>query len=403
MNVRKSGFSTRAIHSGYDPYAGPGALTPPIHVSSTYTFPSAADGGRRFAGEEPGYVYGRIAQPTASLLEARLADLEGAEAALVTSSGMGAICSLLWTLLRPGDELLTDQTLYGCTFAFFHHALQEFGIRVRHVDLLQPQGLAAEITPATRGIYYETIANPNMRVVDIAAVSEVAQRAGLWTVVDNTYLSPYLCRPIEHGADFVVHSATKYLAGHGDVLAGVVAGREEPLRKVRLSGVKDMTGACLGGFDSYLVLRGLKTLPLRMERHSQSALAVAEWLQAHPAVGQVAYPGLKSDAGNPTLRRQATAAAGVLAFELHGGAPAALEFLDRLQLIVRAVSLGDAESIVQHPASMTHSTYTPEERARHGISEGLLRLSVGLEDLPDILEDLGQALSGLSEVHRTVA
>lgn len=396
MNVRKSGFSTRAIHSGYDPYAGPGALTPPIHLSSTYTFPSAAEGGMRFAGQQEGYVYGRIAQPTASLLETRLADLEGAEAALVTSSGMGAICSLLWTLLRPGDELLTDQTLYGCTFAFFHHALEEFGVRVRHVDLLRPEALAAEITPKTRGVYYETIANPNMRVVDIAAVSEIAQAAGIWTVADNTYLSPYLCRPIELGADFVVHSATKYLSGHGDVLAGVIAGREEALRRVRLSGVKDMTGACLGGFDAYLVLRGLKTLPLRMERHSQSALAVAQWLQSHPAIRQVAYPGLEHDPGHSTLQRQATAAAGVLAFELQGGTTAALEFLDRLSLIVRAVSLGDAETIVQHPASMTHSTYTPEERQRHGISDGLLRLSVGLEDVEDVLNDLEQALCGLA-------
>ncbi len=395
MIPRNAGFATRAIHHGYDPYAGSGGLTPPIHVSSTYSLPSAAEGGRRFAGDEPGFVYSRIGNPSTALLEARLASLEGAEAAVVTGSGMGAICSVLWTLLRPGDELLTDETLYGCTFAYFHHGLREFGIEVRHIDLRDPANLEANIRPNTRGVYFETIANPNMRVIDVAGVCDVARRHGIWTVVDNTYLTPYLLRPIELGADYVVHSATKYLSGHGDLLAGVVAGTQEGISRVRLQGVKDFTGSVLSAYDAHQVLRGLKTLSLRMDRHNASAMAVASYLSRHPAVARVFYPGLPGDPGFEVMSRQARGCGGVIALELVRGQPAALEFLDRLALVIRAVSLGDCESLVQHPATMTHSTYTPEERAQHGISDGLVRLSVGLEELEDILADLEQALCGL--------
>ena len=389
------GFSTRAIHHGYDPYEGHGALCPPLYLSSTYTFPTVADGMARFAGEQPGYVYSRVGNPTTHLLEERLANLEGGEAALVTASGQGATTSLLWTLLAPGNELIADKTLYGCTFAFFHHGLERFGVQVRHLDLTDPANLAAAISPQTKMVFFETPANPNMRLVDIAAVAAIARSHGALTVVDNTYCTPYLQRPLELGADFVVHSATKYLGGHGDLLAGAIVGPKAALDEVRYVGIKDMTGAVLSSQDAFLILRGLKTLALRMDRHSLNAIRVAEFLEAHPAVAVVHYPGLASFPQRDLACRQMGQHGGMVAFELKGGFEAGRRFMDALRLFTRAVSLGDAESLAQHPASMTHAVYSLEERAAHFISEGLVRLSVGLEDGRDLLADLEQALAGL--------
>jgi len=388
------GFSTRAIHHAYDPYAGPGALNPPLYLSSTYTFPTTTDGSARFAGEQDGFVYSRVGNPTTALLEARLANLEGGEAAVVTASGQGATTSLLWTLLAPGDEVIADKTLYGCTFAYLNHGLARFGVRITHVDLSDADNLARAIGPATKVVFFESPANPNMRLVDIAAVAAIARRHGAVTVVDNTYCTPYLQRPLELGADFVVHSATKYLGGHGDLLAGAVVGPKEVLDKVRFHGVKDMTGAVLSSQDAFLVLRGLKTLALRMERHCDSAEKVAAFLAGHAKVAVVHYPGLASFPQHELARRQMARPGGMVAFELKGGIDAGRRFMDALGLFTRAVSLGDAESLAQHPASMTHSTYTPEERASHFIGEGLVRLSVGLEDADDLLADLDQALGG---------
>ena len=390
--ARMSGFSTRAIHHAYDPYEGHGALCPPVYLSSTYTFPTVAEGMARFAGEQPGYVYSRVGNPTTRLLEERLANLEGGEAALVTASGQGATTSLLWTLLKPGDELIADKTLYGCTFAFFHHGLEKFGVQVRHLDLTDPANLAAAISSRTKLVFFETPANPNMRLVDIAAVADIARRHGALMVVDNTYCTPYLQRPLELGADLVVHSATKYLGGHGDLLAGAVVGPKAILDEVRFIGIKDMTGAVLSSQDAFLILRGLKTLALRMDRHSLNAIQVAEFLEGHPAVAVVHYPGLASFPQRDLACRQMGQPGGMVAFELKGGFEAGRRFMDALQLFTRAVSLGDAESLAQHPASMTHAVYSLEERAAHFISEGLVRLSVGLENSQDLLADLKQAL-----------
>jgi len=386
------GFSTRAIHHAYDPYAGPGALNPPLYLSSTYTFPTTADGSARFAGEQEGFVYSRVGNPTTALLEARLANLEGGEACVVTASGQGATTSLLWTLLAPGDHVIADKTLYGCTFAYLNHGLAKFGVDITHVDLSDPANLEKALTSATRVVFFESPANPNMRLVDIAAVADLARHHGAVTVVDNTYCTPYLQRPIERGADFVVHSATKYLGGHGDLLAGAVVGPKAVLDQVRFHGVKDMTGAVMSSQDAFLVLRGLKTLALRMERHCDSAEKVAAFLADHAKVAVVHYPGLASFPQHDLARRQMARPGGMVAFELKGGIDAGRRFMDALGLFTRAVSLGDAESLAQHPASMTHSTYTAEERAQHFIAEGLVRLSVGLEDAEDLLADLEQAL-----------
>ena len=389
------GFATRAIHLGHDPMDHEGALTPPLHLTSTFAFDSAEAGGELFAGTRSGHVYSRISNPTLDLLERRVAGLEGAEAGLALASGMGAITSLLWTLLSPGDEIIADKTLYGCTFAFMHHGLSRFGITVTHVDLTEPENLAAAMSERTRLVYFETPANPNMRLVDIAAVAKIAHAGGAQVVVDNTYATPYLTRPIALGADLVVHSATKYLGGHGDLVAGLVVGRAETIGEIRLVGMKDMTGAVMAPFNAMLVMRGLKTLALRMDRHCASAQAVAEWLEGHPQVAAVHYPGLKSFNQHALARRQMARPGGMIAFELHGGLAAGKQMMNALRMILRAVSLGDAETLIQHPASMTHSTYTPEERAAHGISDGLIRLSVGLEDLDDILNDLDHALGRL--------
>ncbi|HMX17043.1 MAG TPA: methionine gamma-lyase [Rhodocyclaceae bacterium] len=389
---RRAGFATRAIHQGYDPYEAPGALTPPVYLSSTYTFPTVEDGAARFAGEQRGFVYSRVGNPTTVLLERRIADLEGGEACLVTGSGQGATTSLLWTLLNPGDEVIADKTLYGCTFGFLNHGLARFGVRVTHVDMTDARNLVAAIGPATRLVFFESPANPNMRLADIAAIADIARREGVRVVVDNTYCTPYLQRPIELGADFVIHSATKYLGGHGDLLAGAIVGPRDVLDQVRFFGLKDMTGAVLSSQDAYLVLRGLKTLALRMERHCDNAQAIAELLAGHPKVEVVHYPGLETFPQRTLARRQMVRPGGMVACELKGGMEAGRRFMNSLRLITRAVSLGDAESLAQHPASMTHSFYTPDERQAHLISEGLVRISAGLEDREDLLDDLRQAL-----------
>ena len=389
------GFATRAIHLGYDPAESNGALVPPVYLTSTFAFESTEVGMQRFAGENPGYIYSRVGNPTVALLENRLASLEGGEAALCTSSGMGAITSAIYSLLQAGDEIVADRTLYGCTFGFFRHGLAGLGITVRHVDMTQPEAVAAAITPRTKLLYCESPANPNMRLIDLKAIAEIGNARGVALMVDNTYCTPYLQRPLEHGATYVVHSATKYLGGHGDLLAGAVIGPAEAIQRMRFFGVKEMTGAVMSAFDAFLVLRGLKTLALRMRAHSASALELAEFLANHPAVAQVTYPGLPSFPQYELAQRQMSLAGGMIALELKGGFDAGRRFMDALQLCTRAVSLGDAETLVQHPASMTHSTYTPEEQAEHGISPGLVRLSVGLEEVADIRADLAQALDGL--------
>lgn len=321
--IFRQAFATRAIHHGYDPQQYLGALCPPVFMSSTFTFPTAEYGGACFEGTEPGYFYSRIANPTLNLLEQRIANLEGGEAAVAFSSGMGAITACCWTLLNPGDELIVDETIYGCTFSYFHHGLARYGVKITHVDLTRPERLAAAIGPRTRMVYCETPANPNMRLVDIAAVAEIAHRQQALLLVDNTYCTPYLQRPLEQGADIVVHSATKYIGGHGDLLAGLVVTRQDLAQDIRLVGLKDMNGAVLSAQDAALLLRGLKTLPLRMERHCDNAQRLAEMLAQHSAVERVYYPGLEDFPQYELAQRQMARPGGMLAFELKGGMAAA--------------------------------------------------------------------------------
>ncbi len=389
------GFATRAIHLNHDPHEHEGALVPPIYLTSTFAFESTEQGRQRFAGESAGYIYSRVGNPTVALLESRLADLEGGAAALCTASGMGAITSAIYSLVQAGDEIVADQTLYGCTFGFFHHGLSRLGVTVNMVDMTRPEALEAAITPRTRLLFCESPTNPNMRLIDIAAVAEIGKSRSVPLMVDNTYCTPYLQRPLQLGATYVVHSATKYLGGHGDLLAGAVIGPEEDIQRMRFFGIKEMTGAVMSPFDAFLVLRGLKTLAIRMDRHCAGATALARYLAAHPAVAGVSYPGLPEFPQYALAQRQMRQAGGMIALELKGGFAAGRVFMDTLKLCTRAVSLGDAETLVQHPASMTHSTYTPEQQAEHGISPGLVRLSVGLEDIEDLQADLEQALAAV--------
>ena len=391
------GFGTKAIHAGNVKDAQYGALTTPIFQTSTFVFDSCEQGGRRFAGEEAGYIYTRLGNPTTSVLEAKVAALEGGEACVATASGMGAISSCLWTIAAAGKHILADATLYGCTFALLNHGMTRYGVEVDFIDTSDLEAVRAHLKPNTCAVYLETPANPNLKITDIAAVAKVAHtyNKDIKVVCDNTFASPALQNPLRLGADVVVHSATKYLNGHGDVIAGFVVGSAEFCSEVRMFGLKDMTGAVMDPFCSFLILRGLKTLEIRMQKHCANAKAIAEFLDSHPMVEKVYYPGLKSHEGHDTAARQMADFGGMMSFEVKGGRAAGAKLVNSLHLVTVAVSLGDAETLIEHPASMTHSTYTEEELAASGIAAGLIRLSAGLENAEDIIADLKQALDQL--------
>jgi len=395
MNSNYKGFGTKAIHAGNIERETYGSLATPIYQSSTYYFDSCEQGGRRFAGEEGGYIYTRLGNPTSSVLEEKVAALEGGEAAIATASGIGAISSALWTIAKAGAHIIADGTLYGCTFAYLNHGLTRYGVEVTFVDTSNLDEVKANLKENTVAIYLETPANPNLKIADISAIADIAHsyNKDIKVVCDNTFATPYLQRPLELGADVVVHSATKYLNGHGDVIAGFVVGKADFITEVRLFGVKDMTGAVLDPFAAFLVLRGLKTFELRMIRHCENARAVAEFLEKSEKVSKVYYPGLESFENHDVAVKQMKDFGGMLSFEVKGGKDAGIKFVNALKLCTIAVSLGDAETLVEHPASMTHSPYTPEELKAAGIPEGLVRISCGLENKEDILADIEQALA----------
>ena len=393
--MKNMGFATKAIHGGHkkDQY---GALATPIHQTATFVFDSAEQGGNRFALKEDGYIYGRLGNPTNTQLEEKLAMLENAEASISTASGMGAVSAAMWTALKSGDHVVAAKTLYGCTFAFLNHGLQRFGVEVTFVDAENPENIRQAMKENTRVVYVETPANPTLLITDIEKIAKIAhENKGCILMVDNTFSTPYTQRPIEMGADVVIHSATKFLNGHGDVIAGFVAGKKEFIDAVRFFGIKDMTGATLSPFDAFLIIRGLKTLEIRMEKHCANAMEVAKFLETHPAVKKVYYPGLKSFPQYDLAKKQMSLPGAVIAFELNGGFEEGKKVMNSVKLCSLAVSLGDAETLIQHPASMTHSPYTCEERAEAGISDGLVRLAVGLENVKDIIDDLKNALDSI--------
>ena len=397
MNTEKKlGFATRQIHAGKVKNAA-GSLCDPIYQTSTFEFETVEQGGARFAGQENGYIYSRLGNPTVATLEAKVAELEGGEAALATASGMGAISTAIWSSVEGGDEIVASDTLYGCTFALLNHGISKFGVKAHLVDMTDMDALKAALNEKTKVVYLETPCNPTLKIVDIAAVAKVAHEynADIKVVVDNTFCTPYLQRPLELGADVVVHSATKYLNGHGDVIAGVIVGKADFITQCRMFGLKDMTGAVMSPFNAFLMARGMKTLDIRMERHCANAQKVAEFLESHPAVAKVYYPGLESFEGHEIAKRQMKLPGGMISIELKASREATAAALNKLELCTIAVSLGDAETLVEHPASMTHSTYTAEELKASGISEGLVRISIGLEDPEDIIDDFKTVLDTL--------
>ena len=392
METKKYGLGTTAIHAGTlkNLY---GTLAMPIYQTSTFIFDSAEQGGRRFALEEAGYIYTRLGNPTTTVLENKIAALEEGEAAVATSSGMGAISSTLWTFLKAGDHVVTDKTLYGCTFALMCHGLTRFGIEVTFVDTSNLDEVKNAMKENTRVVYLETPANPNLKIVDLEALSKLAHtNPNTLVIVDNTFATPYMQKPLKLGADIVVHSVTKYINGHGDVIAGLVITNKELADQIRFVGLKDMTGAVLGPQDAYYIIRGMKTFEIRMERHCKNAKKVVEFLNKHPKIERVYYPGLETHPGHEIAKKQMKDFGAMISFELKGGFEAGKTLLNNLKLCSLAVSLGDTETLIQHPASMTHSPYTKEEREAAGITDGLVRLSVGLENIEDIIADLEQGL-----------
>jgi len=396
MDVKKLGFASRQIHAGKEANSA-GALVTPIYQTSTFEFDSVQQGGARFAGQESGYIYTRLGNPSITQVEQKIAALEGGEACAATASGMGAISAALWSLTKAGDEIVASETLYGCTFALMSHGLPNFGVETRFIDFADLDAVKAALSEKTSVVYLETPCNPTMKVIDIEAVAKLAHdyNPAIRVVVDNTFCSPYLSNPLALGADVVVHSATKYINGHGDVIAGFVVGDAEFITRVKMFGIKDMTGCVMSPFNAFLIARGLKTLDIRMERHSANAMKLARFLEAHPAVEKVYYPGLESFEGHELAKKQMRLFGGMLSVELKADRDAVARVLNEMELCTIAVSLGDAETLIEHPASMTHSTYSAEELKAAGISEGLVRISVGLEDPEDIIADFKTALDKL--------
>ena len=390
MVKENSGFGTKAIHGGKMKDTQYGALTMPIYQTSTFEFDCCEQGGRRFAGEEKGYIYTRLGNPSISAVENKVALLEGGEACAAASSGMGAVSACLWSIAGAGKHILADETLYGCTFALLNHGMTRYGVEVTFVDTSDLEQVKANLKENTVCVYLETPANPNLKISDIQAVAELAHayNPAIQVVCDNTFASPYLQRPLELGADVVIHSATKYLNGHGDVIAGFVVGTEAFINEVKMFGLKDMTGATLGPFEAFLIMRGLKTMEIRMERHCANAKKVAEYLVKQEKVERVYYPGLETHPGYEIAKKQMQDFGAMISFAVKGGKEGGMKFVNSLSMIPIAVSLGDAETLVQHPASMTHSVYTEEELKAAGISAGLIHLSVGLENAEDIIADL---------------
>ncbi len=390
-DLSKLSFATLCVHGsgGVDPQTG--AVSVPIYQSSTFAFHSAEQGAAIFAGEVEGYFYTRLGNPTQAALEREMAFLERGEAALATGSGMAAITTVVLGHVSTGDNILASKTLYGGTHKFFQTLLPKLGVEVRYVDPACSDAVRRAADGRTRLFFVETPANPTLQVLDLRLCAKEAKEIGVPLVVDNTFATPYYQRPLELGADIVIHSATKYIGGHGDTVAGVIVGPAEFIKVARFELLRDL-GGVISPFNAWLLLRGLKTLPVRMDRHSQNALQVAQYLNFHPKVARVWYPGLRTHPQHEIAMRQMDGFGGMVAFELKGGRCAGVTLLNSVELLTLAVSLGDVDTLIEHPASMTHSTYSPEELEEVGITDGLVRLSVGIEGVNDLIADLDQAL-----------
>lgn len=377
------GFSTRAIHTGQDPDPATGATIVPIYQTSTYT--------QEAIGSHKGYAYSRSANPTRTALESCIASLEQGSHALAFASGMAATSAVL-SLLSAGDHVLAGNDLYGGTYRVFTQVFERLGLHFDFVDTRDPEQVAAAITPQTRMLWTETPTNPLLRLCDLQALAQITQAHAMLLVTDNTFLSPYFQQPLSLGADIVVHSTTKYMGGHSDVVGGAVVTRSEALHQ-QLAFLQNSLGGVPGPFDAWLTLRGLKTLALRMQAHEKNALAIASYLLQHPKIKQVNYPGLPSHPQHALATRQMSGFGGMISVEVNGGLEAGRRVAESTRLFSLAESLGGVESLIGHPATMTHAAVPTAQREAIGLSDGLLRLSVGIEDVEDLIADLEQALA----------
>lgn len=390
--VKKSwGFATLAVHGsgGHDPVTG--AISPPIYQSSTFAFKSSQHGADLFLGKEKGYIYSRLLNPTQEALEREMAFLEMGEEALAFASGMAAIVNTTITLCNSGENMVSSRTVYGGTHAMFLKVLPRLNIGVKEIDALDLNKVEDAIDDKTRFLFIETPANPTVEIIDVKGCAEIAHRKGIKLVVDNTFATPYLQKPLKMGADIIIHSATKYIGGHGDTVAGLAVGTSDFITDMRKNVAADI-GANISPFNAWLLLRGLKTLPVRMDRHCENANRVAQFLAFHPRIERVWYPGLRTHPQHELAKSQMSEFGGMIAFEIKGGIEEGKRLMDSVELCTLAVSLGDCDTLIVHPASTTHSSYSPEDLVATGIKPNLIRLSVGIEDVEDIIEDLSQAL-----------
>ncbi len=391
MKATATGIDSRLVHGGYHPDAA-GAVNVPIYQTSTFAFRDAAHGAALFAGEEQGYIYTRISNPTVAALEESVADLEHGAGGIATSSGMGAVNTAYMALLTQGDHLVSTASVYGPSRGLVERHYQRFGVAASFVDTSDLANLRAAMRPNTRLVYVESPSNPAMQVTDIAGAAAIAHEHGAVLVVDNTFASPCLQRPLDLGADVVLHSITKFINGHADVVGGILVGKTAELT-ARLRAVMVQTGCNMDPHQALLVIRRLKTLGLRVEHAQQNAMVVACWLEAHPMVERVRYIGLPSHPQHELAKRQMSGFGAMISFELKGGFEAGRKLMDHVHLATLAVSLGGVESLIEHPASMTHASMSREAREAAGFSDGLVRYSVGIEDVEDLIADLDQAIA----------
>jgi len=390
MNTKDKGFDTKLVHAG-DFEDANGSAVVPIYQTSTFSFKNAQHGADLFAGKEKGYIYTRIGNPTIEALENKLAELENGVGSVAFSSGMGAVSSVYFSFLQQGDHMISTSAVYGPTRGLMENMLHNLGVESTYIDTADLDLVEKSIRPNTKLIYLETPSNPTIRLTDIKAISAIAHKHSIPVCVDNTFSSPYLQQPLNLGADIVLHSLTKFINGHADIVGGAVICKDaDHLKKVK----KTMTliGSNMDPHQAYLVIRGVKTLALRVEKATQNAKKVAEFLENHPKVEWVKYPGLKSFDQYELAQRQMKDSGAMISFGLKGGYNAGIILMDNVHLALLAVSLGGVESLIQHPASMTHSSVPKEERLAAGITDGLVRFSVGIENVEDIIDDLSQAL-----------
>jgi methionine-gamma-lyase len=390
IDTKNLGFDTKVIHAGghHDAY---GSATVPIYQTSTFVFDNAQQGADRFAGATDGFIYTRLGNPTITALERQMAELEGGFAGIATSSGMGAVSTVYMALLDQGTHMVGTASVYGPSRLLAEKHLSRFGVESSWIDTTNLENIRRAMRPTTRIVYTESVANPTMDVTDIRGAAEIAHAQGALLVVDNTFCSPYLHRPFEFGADVVLHIVTKFLNGHADVVGGIVVARDEALYR-KLRPMMTTLGCNMDPHQAYLVLRGLKTLSLRIERAQQNAQTIAGWLEHQPQVEWVRYVGLPSHPQHDLAKRQMSGFGAMIAFGLTGGLAAGRTVMDNVRLATLAVSLGGVETLIEHPASMTHAGMSREHREESGISDGLVRLAVGVEHVDDLIADLGQAL-----------